>query len=39
MKLFKEVNREECKWNLKGRNILINLAKKDSEDEEFWPRL
>lgn len=38
MKLYKEVTRDECKWNLKGRNILINLCKKES-DGDSWPRL
>ena len=36
--LFKEVIMEESKWNLKGRNILLNIVKKD-QDDEYWPRL
>ena len=36
--LFKEVVVEESRWNLKGRNIFLNIAKKD-KDEEYWPRL
>ena len=31
--------KEESKWNTKGRNILINLSKKEKSDEEWWPRL
>jgi len=38
LELFKEVIVEESKWNLKGRNIVLNIAKKDQEDE-YWPRL
>ena len=38
LNLFKEVVVEESRWNLKGRNILLNITKKDKEDE-YWPRL
>ena len=31
--------KDESKWNTKGRNILINLSKKDKNDEEWGPRL
>ena len=36
--LYQEVINEESKWNLKGRNILLNIVKKDKE-AEYWPRL
>ena len=36
--LFKEVVVEESRWNLKGRNILLNIVKKD-KDDEYWLRL
>jgi hypothetical protein len=39
LELFKPVVKEESKWNTKGRNILINLSKKEKSDEEWWPRL
>jgi len=34
-----EIVKDESAWNLKGRNILINVAKKDKEQEEWWPRI
>ena len=39
LELFKPIVKEESKWNTKGRNILINLSKKEKSDEEWWPRL
>ena len=36
--LFKEVIIEDSKWNLKGRNVILNVVKKD-QDEEYWTRL
>ena len=36
--LFAEVIIEDSKWNLKGRNILLNIMKKDQE-AEYWPRI
>ena len=38
MDLFAEVDKEECKWNAKGRSILLSLGKKDTE-AEYWPRI
>jgi hypothetical protein len=38
MDLFDEVNVEESKWNTKGRNIIMNIVKKNQE-AEHWPRL
>jgi len=38
MAFFGEVNVEESKWNVKGRHVIVSLAKKD-EDADFWPRL
>jgi prostaglandin-E synthase len=38
LELFADVIIEESKWNLKGRNILLNIYKKDKENE-YWPRL
>ena len=29
---------QESKWNTKGRNIIVNLSKKDKE-AEYWPRI
>ena len=39
MELFDKVVKDESKWNTKGRNIIINVSKKDKEQEEWWPRL
>ena len=40
MEMFDTIVKEESKWNVKGRNIIINLAKKDkSQTEEWWPRI
>ncbi|CAI2380211.1 unnamed protein product [Moneuplotes crassus] len=38
MDLYKEIILEESKWNLKGRNVILNIVKKDQEDE-YWPRI
>ena len=38
MEFFAEIDKEESKWNTKGRNIIINLAKKDT-DADYWTRL
>ena len=38
MELFAEIDVEDSKWNTKGRNIILNLAKKQPE-EDYWPRL
>ena len=35
--LYGEIVPDESKWNHKGRNIYINVAKKDKE-AEYWPR-
>jgi len=39
MELFKAVDKEGSRWNLKGRNVILKLAKKDDDLEEYWPRL
>ena len=39
MELFEPIVKEESKWNTKGRNVLLNISKKDKEQEEWWPRL
>ena len=41
MVLFEPVIKAESKWNTKGRNIILNIAKKDKEKDpdEWWPRL
>ena len=36
--LYKEVITEDSKWNLRGRNVILNIVKKDQEDE-YWPRI
>ena len=38
MELFGEVVVEESKWNTKGRNVIVSIAKKD-DSAEYWPRL
>ena len=39
LELYEPIVRHESKWNLKGRNILINISKKNKDEEEWWPRL
>ena len=40
MVVFEPIVKEESAWNVKGRNVIINLAKKDkSQTEEWWNRL
>ena len=39
LQLFDEVVVEESKWNTKGRNIILNISKKDKDRDEHWPRL
>lgn len=36
--LFDQVNMEQSKWNTKGRNIILNIVKANTE-AEYWPRL
>lgn len=38
MQLFGEVDVENSKWNTKGRNIILNIVKKDPT-QDHWPRL
>jgi hypothetical protein len=38
MELYAEVDVESSKWNTKGRNIILNIAKKEEGDEK-WTRL
>ena len=38
LQLFDEVDMEQSKWNTKGRNIILNIGKKNTE-AEHWPRL
>ena len=38
IQLFDQVNVEASKWNTKGRNIILNIVKQNSE-AEHWPRL
>ena len=38
MELFGEIVKEASRWNTKGRNVILNLVKKDI-DAEFWTRL
>ena len=38
--VFEAIVKEESAWNTKGRNVIINLSKKDkSQKEEWWPRI
>ena len=41
MEMFEPIVKSESKWNTKGRNVILNLSKKDKEKEtdEWWPRL
>ena len=40
MEVFEAIVKEESAWNVKGRNVIINLSKKDkTQTEEWWPRL
>ena len=39
MQTFKPIVKDESKWNLKGRNVLLYIAKKEKDDEEWWPRI
>lgn len=36
--LFDAVNVDQSKWNTKGRNIILNIVKQNT-DAEYWPRL
>ena len=38
LELFDEVIVEDSKWNTKGRNISVSIAKKN-EEAEYWPRI
>lgn len=38
IQLFDLVNVEASKWNTKGRNIILNIVKQNT-DAEHWPRL
>ena len=31
MELFDKVVKDESKWNTKGRNVILNVSKKDKE--------
>ena len=37
--MFEKIVKDESKWNLKGRNILLVVSKQDKEQEEWWPRI
>ena len=40
LETFEAIVKEESAWNVKGRNVLINLSKKDkTQEEEWWPRI
>ena len=39
MVMFDAIVKSESKWNTKGRNVILNISKKDKEQEEWWPRL
>ena len=39
METFKEIVKEESKWNLKGRNVLLYIQKKEKDEDEWWPRI
>lgn len=39
VKTFKPIVKDESKWNVKGRNVIMSISKRDKEDEEWWPRI
>ena len=40
LEVYEPIVKDESAWNTKGRNVLINLAKKDkTQKEEWWPRI
>ena len=41
MEMFEPIVKSESKWNTQGRNVILNLSKKDKEKDtdEWWPRL
>ena len=39
MELFNAVVKDQSGWNTKGRNVVFSLAKKEDDQEEYWPRL
>ena len=39
LETFKPIVKDESKWNLKGRNVLLYISKVDKEEEEWWPRI
>ena len=40
MEMFEAIVKEGSAWNVKGRNVIINLEKKDkTQTEEWWNRL
>ena len=39
MELFEPIVKEESKWNIKGRNVIFVIGKKNKDEEEWWPRL
>ena len=40
MEVFMDIVKESSAWNTKGRNVIINLAKKEKSDEDtWWPRI
>ena len=38
MEFFAEIDKAASAWDTKGRNIYVNIAKKDAE-AEYWPRI
>lgn len=38
MELWEKVVKDESSWNYTGRNVMINLSKKDKDADEWWPR-
>tara|TARA_B110000503_G_C7032620_1_gene364702 strand:+ start:570 stop:866 length:297 start_codon:yes stop_codon:yes gene_type:complete len=39
LEVFEQIVKDESKWNIKGRNVMISLSKKDKEQDEWWPRI
>ena len=40
LETFKPISKEESRWNTKGRNVFLHIAKKEADEEdESWPRI
>ena len=38
--VYAAIVKAESAWNLKGRNVMVNVAKKDkTQKDQWWPRI